>query len=204
MVNPAQAVILHWFVPTRQSTFPDSSMVERAAVNREVRGSTPSRGAFTAGRDSQGSLPVRIMGVDASSPTEPERVPARRDEPPGSREKKRVRSSLSLMNHPQHAAPLSGIYDQTTWTTSVSDLTTSNSSHLEYGASTVFPCGRGPRSMLTLPHGTTWPEAVSETDKRVLTLFPTPDCQRCRAEQQMLQFRTQLSGRIRDAARVVL
>jgi hypothetical protein len=36
---------------------------------------------------------------------------------------------------------------------------------LEDGASTVFPCGRGPRSIRTptLPHGKTWPETVSHS-----------------------------------------
>ncbi len=45
----------------------------------------------------------------------------------------------------------------------------STTSHLEYGVSTVFPCGRRPRSIRTptLPHGTIWPAIVSHSPASV-------------------------------------
>jgi hypothetical protein len=41
----------------------------------------------------------------------------------------------------------------------------STTCHLEYGVSTVFPCGRRRRSIRTptLPHGSTWPATVSHS-----------------------------------------
>ena len=45
----------------------------------------------------------------------------------------------------------------------------STTSHLEYGVSTVFPCGRRRRSIRTptLPHGSTWPATVAQSSARV-------------------------------------